>query len=164
MKQQNTVYCGGFTLIELMIVISILGILVGIAIPKFVSMTRKSNEAATKGNLGAIRGALSIYYCQNEGVYPKSPGSSMIIPVYTADISYLQTALVPKYITKWPYCYVPPYHNKTNTVDGYSTFAKLDDTCDGEWAYIGNQNDAKWGTIFVECWHTDSKGDYISGW
>src|SRR5271169_5017097 len=60
----------GFTLIELMIVVAIIGILAAIAIPKFSSLILKSNEANTKGNLGALRSALSIYYGDMEGWYP----------------------------------------------------------------------------------------------
>lgn len=60
----------GFTLIELMIVVAIIGILAAIAIPKFTSMLEKSREGATKGNLGAIRSAIAIYYGDREGVWP----------------------------------------------------------------------------------------------
>src|SRR5260221_2592206 len=60
----------GFTLIELMIVVAIIGILAAIAIPKFSQLITKSNEANTKGNLGALRSALSIYYGDMEGWYP----------------------------------------------------------------------------------------------
>src|SRR5216684_2042121 len=60
----------GFTLIELMIVVAIIGILAAIAIPKFAQLITKGNEANTKGNLGALRSALSIYYGDTEGFYP----------------------------------------------------------------------------------------------
>ncbi|MBI3565196.1 MAG: prepilin-type N-terminal cleavage/methylation domain-containing protein, partial [Elusimicrobia bacterium] len=60
----------GFTLIELMIVVAIIGILAAIAIPKFAELIRKSGEGASKGNLGSIRSALSIYYGDMEGTYP----------------------------------------------------------------------------------------------
>jgi prepilin-type N-terminal cleavage/methylation domain-containing protein len=59
----------GFTLIELMIVVAIIGILASIAIPKFADLIRKSKEGATKGNLGSLRSALSIYYGDMEGTY-----------------------------------------------------------------------------------------------
>src|ERR1051325_8885406 len=60
----------GFTLIELMIVGAIIGIRAAIAIPKFANLIRKSSEGASKGNVGAIRSALSIYYGDMEGLYP----------------------------------------------------------------------------------------------
>jgi type II secretory pathway pseudopilin PulG len=53
-----------------MIVVAILAVLVLIALPKFAAIIRKSKEAATLGQLGAIRSALTIYYSENEGIYP----------------------------------------------------------------------------------------------
>ena len=52
----------GFTLIELVIIIVILGILAATAIPRFVDMTDKAEEAACKGALGGLRGGISIWY------------------------------------------------------------------------------------------------------
>ena len=60
----------GFTLIELMIVVAIIGILAAIAIPKFADLITKSKESAVKGSLGTVRSAVSIYYSDNEGVNP----------------------------------------------------------------------------------------------
>ncbi|MDD5131777.1 MAG: prepilin-type N-terminal cleavage/methylation domain-containing protein [bacterium] len=60
----------GFTLVELMIVVAIIGILAGIAIPRYMNFIRRSREGATKGNLGAVRSALNIYYSDTEGLFP----------------------------------------------------------------------------------------------
>lgn len=48
----------GFTLVELLVVIVILGVLMGIGIPTYKGFTKRSHEAATKSELQAISTAL----------------------------------------------------------------------------------------------------------
>lgn len=55
----------GFTLVEFVIVIILMGILAAVAIPRFIDMSVKAKEGATKGILGGVRGAVSIQYANN---------------------------------------------------------------------------------------------------
>lgn len=59
----------GFSLIELMIVIAIIGILIGVGVPAWKYMTRRGNEAATIETLGRIREAEAAYALGHRGEF-----------------------------------------------------------------------------------------------
>ena len=50
----------GFTLIELVVVITILGILAAFAIPRFASLEREARSAAIQGMAGSVRSAAAL--------------------------------------------------------------------------------------------------------
>ncbi len=59
----------GFTLIELMIVVVIIGILAAIAIPNFQSMRERALEAGTKRDCHVVQLAAEDYAVLNDGIY-----------------------------------------------------------------------------------------------
>jgi type IV pilus assembly protein PilA len=69
---------GGFTLIELMIVVAIIGILAAIAIPNFLRFQLKAKSSEGKTNLAAIRTAEESYFAEY-GVYVSSDPSPVNI-------------------------------------------------------------------------------------
>ena len=140
MKKLKTSGKKGFTLIELMIVVAIIGILAAIAIPKFAELIRKSSEGASKGNLGAVRSAMSIYYGDMEGIYPALMASLTVAG---------------KYLNVVPMAKTPNYHADANSETAGTLAALADGT---GWHYVNSTADANIGNILVRCTHTDTKG------
>ena len=61
----------GFTLVELMVVLTIIALLISIVAPDYVGRTRRAEEAVLKQNLSAMRDALDKHYA-DAGRYPGS--------------------------------------------------------------------------------------------
>lgn len=79
-------------MIELLIVITIIGVLAAIVIPKYVNLLEKANLAATIGNLSTIRSAVSIYY-SSFLEYPLSidPEQETKLKEYLPELPYVKS-------------------------------------------------------------------------
>jgi len=145
----------GFTLIELMMVVSIIAILASIAMPKFADLLEKAQEGSLKGNLGSMRSALSIYYSDNQGLYPvcSDPWPNPSSVVFTG-------TLAPNYIPTIPAVNNTLHLPTNHVVCDASADIDSGSPHDGDgWYFDGvTPNDPQNGTIWVACDHTDTIG------
>ena len=74
----------GFTLVELIVVIAVLGVLAGIAIPRFVNANMAARGSKILADMNACESAINIYYVKN-GDYPSNTAN-----------------LVSSYMANWP--------------------------------------------------------------
>ena len=133
----------GFTLIELMIVVAIIGILAAIAIPKFADLISKAKEGSTKGALSSVRSAIQVYYGDNEGWFPAG-----------SDLATLTTNA--KYIAEIPMAKMPGTTHADSRAIAISAVAITDAA---GWNYANDPaSSVTWGNFVVACTHEDIKG------
>ncbi len=114
----------GFTLIELVIIIVVLGILAAIAIPKYQDISSDAKEAACRSALGGLRSGITIYYA-NQAV---STGTAL-----WPGVDSLQTigTVMEQEIPKNPYC--PEAEYPDSVVAGVTKGVVVGTNCG--WAY-----------------------------
>ena len=79
---------GGFTLIELVMIIVILGILAAVALPKYQDLANEARTAVVDGTAGALKSAAVISFAKNRGV--KVPFAASIL----ANLTYENVSII----------------------------------------------------------------------
>lgn len=108
----------GYTLIELLMVVAIVGILASIAFPRFGVVLQRAYQATARSNLGNIRSAIALYYTEQEGVYPMQDLPDGYPDTLTPPMS-LSEVLCPRYIPIVP---TPQLKDLLGNVNGVGVF------------------------------------------
>ncbi|MDH8679421.1 prepilin-type N-terminal cleavage/methylation domain-containing protein [Fusibacter bizertensis] len=98
MKALNKKRKKGFTLIELIVVIAILGILAAIAIPRFTDVTGKAQTAAEDATIRTVNSAWQIYSVdKTSGTWPTTyvDGAAGTEAEITINVKDVTLTLVP---------------------------------------------------------------------
>jgi len=61
----------GFTLLELLIVIGLIGILIAVSVTSYGTIQKKTRDSRRESDLKALQNAFEQYYADKKGIYPK---------------------------------------------------------------------------------------------
>ena len=94
----------GFTLVELMITIVIVGVLATVAIPLYQANVKRAKASESDATMGSIRTALRVHYAENSD-YPIE-ASYVAVHTLTDSIDIDSTDMVGKYFPATAYTYI----------------------------------------------------------
>jgi general secretion pathway protein G len=138
----------GFTLVEILIVVVILGILAAIVIPKFTNASEDAKRSSLTSSLHSLRSQIELYMLQHGDKPPTIDG---------ADWSQLTEQTTYSSQVTGPYLTVTP----TNALNGHSNvLAVTSDQVSGA-AVAGSNLGFVYNSVNGKMWATNTTGDKI---
>jgi len=136
-NRSNLTGKGGFTLVELLLVLVILGILAAIVLPRFTNRTKQAQIAAAQTQISTFKTALDAFEVDN-GYYPKGKSGLHDLIAAPRDAQnwrgpYLQADSVPKDPWGNDYIYECPGRHNPTSYDLSSMGPPGEDTVIGNW-------------------------------
>jgi general secretion pathway protein G len=145
----------GFTLVEILIVVVILGILAAIVIPQFTQASTEAKENSLCSDLQSLRSQIELYKCQHNDIAP-TQANFINQMVYCTDIAGVSNASKARDATHQlgPYLETVPENpfNKLSTVEATAARPAAGDDSAG-WSYIEAT-----GEIFADDHFTTATG------
>lgn len=119
----------GFTLVELLVTISIIAILATIGISAYSNLQKSGRDAKRKSDLAVIQSALEQYHADQNN-YPNTVSFNGSGNISYGSRTYLNKVPIDS-ITASQYCYLPSPNGCTTACTGYQLFAKLENVANG---------------------------------
>lgn len=126
----------GFTLIEMLVVISLIGILVVMAVASFTSTQKQARDTVRKSDLKQYQNALEAYANLTSGIFPSRTAVSSAYSTLCGDLNIklepdISCSQDPKTIvdaTYYEYKYISDGTNGTATATTYVLWGKLENS------------------------------------
>ncbi len=156
----------GFTLVEILIVVAILGIMAAIVIPTFQGNVAQAKESASKTNLGTMRAQIELYRLHHNS-YPPGYTNGAVGPIASVELQLIGTTAAtgqssPNIVPAAPFLYGPylkkipqnPY-NKLSSITRVAVGTAFSAAVDGTTGWLYK---IETGEIALNWTGTDSAG------
>ena len=92
----------GFTLIEVLLVLAILGVIAAMVVPNLLGRQEVANQKATRISIAGFENAMKMYAQDHDGQFPPGNGDSIIQMLMTPELTSESAKPRPPYLEKVP--------------------------------------------------------------
>lgn len=78
-RTRQTAKRSGFTLMEVLLVLAILGVIMAMVVPQLLGQQKRANMQAAQASIKGLEGALDFYAKDHEGLYPSTQEGVMVL-------------------------------------------------------------------------------------